>query len=567
INLEISDEEYDSFDEDDENSFPDFLENDDKSIARATKRISEITDKYSERLNSFMSNYDILNKVLNKEELQKRFLERKLPEQLLSAVNDYNSPLREPVSKLLLLLIFHNYFLNNIIFAQISVSKEAFAFDIFDSLNSTGDPLTAFETFRPLVIKNTENYSKSSEKKYLTVFSEYLAKKKEDRLTLTKRFIISLALYENGAKDYEDISETLNRQRKYLRNTFEKNPDERTNFCHSFARLTYFYQDVWEKNLSQLDNGISEEAKVSLAVLRKTKHTLTIPILARYYSELILGKKQPDYTIFSSVIKGITVFSLFWRLINAGSTAGIDDVYKELIKSRISRNVGTLPSLSELLKILRNDYLRKFSKSSNAEFDEKTFIEKVSKAQYTNSKSNTWLKFFLLAALHDSIPDPNEVGLDIKGTPKCNTMLNIWGWESSDRLTLEHIAPQRPENINNWENKLLLPDYAHSIGNLTLLPKQQNSIAGNKDWKIKKEIYSILSSDDNNTRLSKILKLCEKYEIDLTKSSEKTIKNSDFWPCIKSISKVNKWTSAIVEKRADRLAGLGWETLSPWLGY
>ncbi|HMZ61899.1 MAG TPA: hypothetical protein PL048_24220, partial [Leptospiraceae bacterium] len=102
---------------------------------------------------------------------------------------------------------------------------------------------------------------------------------------------------------------------------------------------------------------------------------------------------------------------------------------------------------------------------------------------------------------------------------------------------------------------------------LTLLPKQQNSIAGNKDWKIKKEIYSILSSDDNNTRLSKILKLCEKYEIDLTKSSEKTIKNSDFWPCIKSISKVNKWTSAIVEKRADRLAGLGWETLSPWLGY
>jgi hypothetical protein len=37
---------------------------------------------------------------------------------------------------------------------DIVAKKEEYAFEMFDSLNTTGDPLTAFETFKPKVVEH-----------------------------------------------------------------------------------------------------------------------------------------------------------------------------------------------------------------------------------------------------------------------------------------------------------------------------------------------------------------------------------------------------------------------------
>ena len=43
--------------------------------------------------------------------------------------------------------------MNRVQVVVVSASKEEYAFDMFESLNTTGEPLTAFETFRPRVIE------------------------------------------------------------------------------------------------------------------------------------------------------------------------------------------------------------------------------------------------------------------------------------------------------------------------------------------------------------------------------------------------------------------------------
>lgn len=528
--------------------------------------IKKLTVKMVELLDGFTSRGDIISRLADNNGVQERFLSRTLPKALVDTLRQPDSSNYRVVTRLLLLLVLLRFMLENIKFAQIRVNRESFAFDIFDSLNSTGDPLTAIETFKPLVIRTMTQvvYERSKEKEYFEKFTDYIEDENHDRKerhNLTKKFITSLALYENG----NSVGESLNEQRRYLREYFLTNPSERQPFCEAISHLSEFYGEIWDnKDVSQLDNRISDEAKIGISILQKTGHTIVIPILARYYTEFILSGNE-DYSSWNEVVRLITAFSLFWRLIHSSSTAGIDDIYRRVIATSTCRRVK-LVSPGDL-KLLLMAYLDEKSVSGKV-FNRQDFVEYVSKAQYSTARNNSWLKFFILAAMHDAISDSASPGLEKKGANACNPTLTVNRWlKVADPLTIEHVAPQRPENPAKWDRDLLLPDYLHSIGNLTLLPKQKNIIAGNKDWPVKREIYGILSESDPVRRLKSIDSIAQKYDLTLTAKTKKILKEADFWIGVGSLTTVTKWDKSIVTARSKCLAGLAWDNLSSWLGY
>lgn len=519
------------------------------------KLLKEYLDDLREKGAFFFSKGFLSNKSLQEKLLYRQFSSEF---KIKYSVKKNKEFLEEFIFLSILLKFMRQY----IMFAKIEVKKENFAFDIFDSLNSTGDPLTAFETFRPTVIKHLGNSFRGSEEEgYLKNYTDYYSKDKgEERHKSTKDFVISFALYEDGTL----VDKSLNRQRKYLQQTYKKYSElDKKIFCEGVSLLTDFYSDIWDESVLKISGLYSPECKLGLSILKETNHTITIPVLARYYTELHLATvaNSSDFKKYNTVVKSVIAFSLFWRILHNGSTGGIEDIYRDLLKEELSRKSCQNINNFDLNAFFRKRLNDKKLGTSNRK---RNFVNIVSGSQYSKTGNNTWLKFFMLAALHDTVPD-GKTGLDKSGVVGCMPTLEHSKWKAIEPLTIEHIAPQRPIEGSSWDPLLSIPQNSDSIGNLTLLLRNSNSIIGNKEWEDKRNIYQILCSTNPEERMESIRDL----GFNVKGKTKDYLLSSHYWPCVQSLAKCNQesWTPELVHLRAKRLAELAWDNLSPWLGY
>ncbi|MCA9547121.1 MAG: DUF262 domain-containing protein, partial [Myxococcales bacterium] len=81
------------------------------------------------------------------------------------------------------LIMFARYMLGRLAVTEVTVDKEEYAFDMFEALNTTGEPLTAFETFRPAVIRNEDlkDFKSSPSAEYLKHVEAFLARQGDRR--------------------------------------------------------------------------------------------------------------------------------------------------------------------------------------------------------------------------------------------------------------------------------------------------------------------------------------------------------------------------------------------------
>ncbi len=514
--------------------------------------LDSISGRIAENIQSLINNSEYQSRLkINLGELQK----------IKESGSEELSQIYTAVSSLILL----NTILQKIIFTKIEVTKESYAFDIFDSLNSTGDQLTAFETFKPTVIKYFEienhsqvSYNNSSEKGFLDRFSKYLdGKDRADRHKITKKYLTSFFYFQNG----ETVTESTNDQRTLLNKLFKQHEDHASKheFLKNFDILTEFYEEIWDKNPRDLSGKYDDFSKIALSVFKESKHTIVIPLLARYY-ESYLYNKNNYYKELNSVIKAAFTFSFIWRLMSGGSTAGIDNAYVSLMNDTICRKRNTLPSVEDLKQLLLEKLKDKYS---DDRLKKQNFKSHVSKVQYSSPGKNIWLRFFLAAAAHNSITDIKGAGLDKPGTGNSHPLLIIENWiEKINLLTIEHIIPQRPEKKSDYNPELLHPDTMHSVGNLVLIPKQINSMLGNKSWTEKKRIYNALSQKDPAHRIEN---LNNEIKTSLKNSTKEIILNSAYLQNLESLSSVEEWTPDLIKKRAERMAELVWDNIKGYL--
>ena len=129
-------------------------------------------------------------------------------------------------SGLIRIVLFSHYVLKLVILTRVETNDEDAAFDIFDSLNTTGEPLTAIETFKPRVISferenGNTNYSGSESARHFERLEENLNQiypETDKRQRETKDLLVTFALYLDGAK----LSLNLAAQRTYLRSKFDE---------------------------------------------------------------------------------------------------------------------------------------------------------------------------------------------------------------------------------------------------------------------------------------------------------------------------------------------------------
>ncbi|MGO3933688.1 DUF262 domain-containing HNH endonuclease family protein [Rhodopseudomonas pseudopalustris] len=483
---------------------------------------------------------------------------------------------------LLRAIIFAKYLNERVAITIVTTDNEDDAFDMFEALNTTGEPLTAFETFKPKVIdaETLPKYEQSPSRKSVAAIEAYLDRfrKADDKQRATSEMLVPFALAESGTK----LQKKLNDQRRYLRDEFDSlkgDIDKSRTFVAGLAGVASFMRSGWDiergrsPHFAPLDVK-DEEAIVGFEALRGLKHSITIAPLARFYQHAVDGANVAERTQrtadFIGAIKATAAFSAYWRAAKGG-TENIDSHYREIMRNGIKAGAETIPFLARRVDDkLGALSLLNYKKALRAVLEEKGNIKskddwvKLAAKIPVYKHSTTLARFLIFCASDDTMPDPAEKGLIIAGRKGVSPMLKTERWNDGGYFTVEHIAPQ--SGVAGWDQSIYDdPDTVHVLGNLTLLPEAENGVISNKSWAHKRMMYGLLSAE-THAKFDQLTADTGSVGLTLSKTAQEVLGKAKYLGLCKTVATFEKdWDKAIVEKRSARLAELAWDKLHPWL--
>jgi hypothetical protein len=343
------------------------------------------------------------------------------------------------------------------------------------------------------------------------------------------------------------------------------------------AHASSFLRYSWASDISNEPKiegikSLDEEAKLALHFLKKIRHTITQPLIVRYFSEFNQARSDNVAQAESNLIetiKAITAFHVLWRGSRA-TTDGIDAIYRSLMSDGyketglppLKRSMGgSLPNAFELKCAFRAILANQGGIRSAADWNSKLL-------NTPSYKNNQLAQLILLAASDDGFEDKSMPGLILKGRAGLMPMFNFAKFNSDDVSTVEHIAPQNPVATDGWDESIYdNPVTVDTLGNLTLLPQVENSSIGNSSW-IKKSLFYKMLAAETPASIDTLMSQAKSMGVTISDSSEKILERSKYLPMLRSISLVEDgWSSGLIAKRTECIGQLAWNKISPWLDY
>jgi Protein of unknown function DUF262/Protein of unknown function (DUF1524) len=494
---------------------------------------------------------------------------------LVNVVNRYSNPISEEESRacsVVQLLAFCHYLLQRCCFTVIQPISDVRAFDMFQSLNATGTPLTAYETFKPLVVNHIESlgysFKDSNSAAYLASVDRLLSSKRSAsaKSKLTDDYLNLLELTSDGRSGSKQFS----RQRDWLNKTYEKlcsSDSEKENFIRTMGDIADYLTNVVDYNyasayvvgmqsMPEPDRGI---ASVCLLYLQKANHKMANTVLSRFYSQVLRNQAVGDVE-FISACKAVAAFFTIWR--SALPNAGLDDVYRKLLRDHISWKKGNSELNAKFLKGYFRDIL--VSKGIGTKAD---WLAKA-KDYLRYDESLAICKFVLFVVAEDTIVDPTAPGLMKLGNRGATPpYLTPQRWVSEELKSIEHIAPQKPELRQPWDLSLYQNDDYQRIGNLALLPIPINSSLSNKGW-VEKFIYYQHLAEKDPEKLAQLKLEAQTHGVTLNSQALELLTSTPVKQHMESIIQtgiMGVWDKNLVDRRSERTCDILWDRISLWI--
>ena len=470
-------------------------------------------------------------------------------------------PTSDEAARLLLLLTFAAFTMGHVQVISVEAEDEDSAFAVFEPLNTTGEPLTAFETFVPSVVYTRggqREYAGSSESVQVDRFNALLhGLTAEEAVQRTKKALVAFALADTGT----GLGEQLQDQRIYLRQYLELADADRGVFLEGLANTAECLANLWYEDHPL--SASNDHTKVALKMLIEARHTITHGLLARGYEEF----REEEPRLLDRLVRVVADFWLLWRL-SRSTTANIDGHHRNLMAgldvdgSRLGpycRRPATGAAQSPHPDAVADD-LRKILEAKGGINDRETWVAKASELAHGSHGNKALLRYALLGAYHDAMPGapPEIVQRGVAGSSP--TLTAVW---HDAALTVEHIAPQTPlSGDNSFGDQIYRESRVHRLGNLTLLPHEENRILGNKSWPEKQQYFQVFAERDPRTRTRQVDAL------DLRPATVDLLSDR-FVPFCADLAELqsNQWTEAHIAERGRCLAELIWERFAPSLGY
>jgi hypothetical protein len=474
------------------------------------------------------------------------------------------------------LIVFAHYLLERCCMTTITPDSQEWALDMFQSLNSTGTPLTAVETFKPQVmdrIRDIEGkYEGSTSSDHFAKVAIYLddLKNEKDKTSRTDRFLTTFA-YANAG---EELPRRLSRQSRWLRDTFNRFEDAQE-YIRRMGTVAEYLHIVAEFDRNEDDSfsflqGVEQEQKdlgtFCVLYLADIKNALADPILSIFYDKILIGEGNAS-SEFIEAAKALSAFFTLWRA-PLDSTESIDEVYRQIVGGIYDKKEETwkiLPmswrtdsvslSANELKKRLQLALLGKYGSKQQ-------WLQKAERGLYYRGAKITVCRFVLFIAAQYSTSDNDVPGVVKPARKKQVRYLTPEKWNVASFREIEHIAPQ--SNEFGWDSELYKDDQYQLIGNLTLLSKSINSSAKNRSWQAKWLYYKHLEEQD----AAELNRLAEANGIELNLSILKKLRESerlDFMESIVNVGIDGNWNAELVQKRTWQICEITWDSLIKWL--
>ena len=451
------------------------------------------------------------------------------------------------------LLEFLNFILEKIKFCIIHISgedSENFAINLFNTLNTTGEPLTAFEVLKSTLssekykensslskdLENIQEEDSSLSKDLENIQEEIREKYKKNRsetIKHTGKLLLFLPLYRGDFNKERVSDKHFKIQMAYIgkilnlkknKSSNKQNIEDAKNIVRDLEIIKNFYIKDWSSTEGDALKCLEKtDEKACFKFLVDLKHERVLPLFVRFFND--------DKENFKTCVKMCAAFSSLWRAYHRGGTGRIDTAYKEISLELKGR--ADIDKLSEEMKRL---FIKKIKSKEEKKLKEKwmqaIWMQAIKNNPiYSKDGGKKLSRFLLFAGTNKTYYDDDEREVVRNGK------LDIFrSWDGDDYYeTIEHIIPQsEPKDAEGL---------IHGIGNLTLLPGKLNSSLGRKPFEEKREEFK---------------KYCHK----------KGNADDPYLPILKDIVKYTEFKKTQIEERSEMLSGHIWKTLAEeWLGW
>lgn len=453
------------------------------------------------------------------------------------------------------------------------------AFDIFDALNTTGEPLTALETCKPLVIlfeENLEGYQCSVSQEHWGDIETSLFEKSPDpskRQTEIKQSLTNFGLYWEGEKLPADPTS----QRHYIRASFRRAEAASAEVGRAFTKglkdILEFRAQYWESTgidslgISRLGPTASDQLRLCLRFIADAKTQLSIPILTTYWVEFGEDGESHEFVVAAQALAAF----LALRRSVTGGTARIDEDFRRVMRE-MAVVEGRPPTVARgaeralAVEALKEEFRASLADDRIGVRDKQSWLERAREMDF-GTRSPAFSRFILLASAHNADRDPESAGRATRHNviPRAELeFLSHSRWVDSKYATVEHIAPQT-EPKSGWEGKIYSrQNTRHLIGNLVLLPEKENQGLGNAPRPKKKLFYQALSSKAVGEREA-FMSEAKEEGYSFGRKTEEVLKGQEYLGLLEPIAAVEEWTEEVIRDRTDNVLGLAWDVLEPWL--
>lgn len=408
----------------------------------------------------------------------------------------------------------------------IDATSESLAFDMFQALNATGTPLTAFEVFKPSLVRRwRERYPQVVKPEVDAFESIFEGDTDPDRKeAVTDQVIVSAALAYEG----RELNFLFSEERNWLVDSLNnaEGEAEGLRFVRCLADQARYFDAFVRPRKPKADSsqfefldhfrslGLltpeAEETALCLYFLREAQHRMAHSVLSVFYSRLL--RAQGDATRVRAaamemhiVARAAAAFFVLWM---GGATRGFpDERYRQLFRSypgSLAVVSGGALSARDVCAHFRQALAEAVKPTPLYDADD---AMKARSLWRNRAEGAAWYtrrvmcRFALFAAFNDATPDvvPGREGLHCDGKRGSAPMLTCQKWHSSEFEVVEHVAVRdRPSKISfpqHFDDTVYPGNYSvvDRLGNLTLLSRSQNSSI-DSEWPEKVFFYWSLTA-------------------------------------------------------------------------
>ncbi|MFN7023630.1 MAG: DUF262 domain-containing protein [Pseudorhizobium sp.] len=343
---------------------------------------------------------------------------------------------------------FCDHFLSRCTVVQVEADDQDTAFMMFEPLNSTSEPLTAFEVYRSKAVRHLHAQFPKTE-----LLLAYGESKRDDVISRSNTLIFSMAQVTSGVRPRIHFVPL----KHYL--------DEQVSaaFIGYFEDAADFFRTVWNEQKAT-DPWFDDEAKNCVRFLKAVSHDIAVPLVLRYYltQRADVGK----------VLKIVVAYFSLWRA--AFPTNALPKTYRALLSA------GSADDLS----INSGNPLK--SPAALATYFKTKLSEKIGPLIGGQTLNQQWRGQTNLSYEELKTLCRLFIFVDMGATIKSNLVPND-PWTSVDDV--EHIFASGLAGA---------PANVHRIGNLTFLPGKVNRSLQDAPWAEKREVYAWLASPAKN---------------------------------------------------------------------